>query len=464
MDWDIDQAGIFFAISYIGLLDEFAIFNRPLTADEVGALQKKPGLLQPLKKAGLDPAELQKQREAFRREMKAIRRYLDASPKYRAELAPITIERLEKLVGMSLQLPYGEVHTLQHFLMDYLQTKDGQLVAEQLVGLLTRFPARGDPAPIPPKFPFDDRTAIRYQREYAEWASLPLEFTSANGISYRLIPPGTFQMGSANDEPGHNSGGYDETLHQVTLTKPFYLSKHHTTVGQFRRFVEAEKYVTDVEKNGGGHAHDAKAEWKHREGTQWRKPGFAGPFEPKDNHPVVHVSWTDSKNFCAWLDKQSSVQGLTHTLPTEAQWEWACRAGSADRFWWGPNEDTSGTVVNCGDQALKKAQPEWPRAVMPMNDGYPFLAPVGSFQSNGFGLFDMLGNCWQFCGDRYAVYGKEPVTDPVGTDEKRGYCVRGGGWSNAPNDVRCASRSADPPHFGHSNLGFRVALVLPAPK
>jgi len=76
----------------------------------------------------------------------------------------------------------------------------------------------------------------------------------------------------------------------------------------------------------------------------------------------------------------------------------------------------------------------------------------------------MLGNVWEFCADRYQAYGKEPVTDPVGGDPKRGYCVRGGGWSNAPNDCRCASRNADPPHFGHSNLGFRVALLLPAPK
>src|SRR5438552_2105028 len=82
----------------------------------------------------------------------------------------------------------------------------------------------------------------------------------------------------------------DETLHTVTLTRPFYLSKHETTVAQFRAFVDATKYVTDVEKNGGGNAHDDKADWKHRPGTQWRKPGFAGPFELKDTHPIVHVS------------------------------------------------------------------------------------------------------------------------------------------------------------------------------
>ena len=155
--------------------------------------------------------------------------------------------------------------------------------------------------------------------------------------------------------------------------------------------------------------------------------------------------------------------GLTVELPTEAEWEWACRAGSGDRYWWGPDEDKTGKVANVGDRSLKKVHPDWPRSIMPMDDGHAFLAPVGSYLPNGFGLHDMLGNVWEFCSTRYAKYPKGPVTDPLDGDPKRGYAVRGGGWSNMAADVRCASRNADPPHFGHSNLGFRVAVLIPVP-
>jgi formylglycine-generating enzyme required for sulfatase activity len=319
----------------------------------------------------------------------------------------------------------------------------------------------GAPPPAP-KFPFDAATAARYQKEYAGWAGLPVELTNRLGMTFVLIPPGTSLMGSPEDEPGRN-GGYDEgPRHEVTLTRPFYLARHEVTVGQFRRFVQATEYVTDGERNGGGNAHDERAVWKHRPGTNWRKPGYAGPFELNDEHPVVHVSHADATAFCRWLGEQPrgprEPEGA-YGLPTEAQWEWACRAGSAARFWWGADEDTTGKVANVGDHSLKRVHPDWPRSVMPMDDGHAFPGPVGSYRANGFGLHDMLGNVWEFCATRYGPYPKGPVTDPEDGDPRRGFAVRGGGWSNTAADARCATRNADPPHFCHSNLGFRVALI-----
>lgn len=319
----------------------------------------------------------------------------------------------------------------------------------------------------PPPFPFDAATAGRYQAEFAKQVGLPLEFTNSAGMTFVLVPPGTFMMGSPDDEPGHNAHGYDETLHSVTLTRPFYLAKHETTVGQFRRFVESTQYVTDGEKNGGGHAHDARAVWKHREGVSWRKPGFAGPFELRDDHPAVHISHADATAFCDWLKTQARAKSEpagSYGLPTEAQWEWACRAGSAARFSWGGEEDDSGVVVNAGDQALRRIHPEWPRNVMAMDDRHAFLAPVGSYRANAFGLYDMLGNVWEFCSTHYGPYPKGAVNDPGDGDPQRGFAVRGGGWSNEAIDVRCASRNADPPHFCHSNLGFRGALIPADPQ
>jgi formylglycine-generating enzyme required for sulfatase activity len=392
MGWELDKAGIYVAVSYIGLLDELALFNRPLSAAEVAALHRKPGLLTPLK------TKAPKEEETRLPEQTLLRRL--------AAHKPTT------------------------------------------------------PPPAPPKFPFGAEIARRYQKGYADWLGGPVEFTNRHGMTFVLVPPGTFQMGSPGDEPGRQA---DEALHSVTLTRPFYLCKHETAVGQFRKFVEATKYVTDVEKTGGGNAHDARAEWKHRPGTQWRKPGYAAPFELKDEHPVVHVSHTDSLAFCRWLQDEAGVPAKEghYGLPTEAQWEWACRAGSSDRFWWGPDEDTTGKVANVGDRSLKRVHPDWPRTIMPMDDGHAFLAPVGGYRANAFGLHDMLGNVWEFCSTKSGPYSKEAVTDPGDLDVKRGFAVRGGGWSNFPADVRCATRQADPPHFGHSNLGFRVALVLP---
>lgn len=322
------------------------------------------------------------------------------------------------------------------------------------------FGAVANDAVPPPKFPFAMATASRYQKEFAEQARLPLEFVNDLGMAFVLVPPGSFRMGSPADEPGR---GEDEAVHEVTISRPFYLGKHEVTVGQFRRFVQAAKYTTDGEKRGGGHAHDDKAVWKHRPGANWLKPGFAGPYAMEDKHPVVHVSHSDATAFCRWLQQQPREKGQpkgTFQLPTEAQWEWACRAGSGDRFWWGRDEDTTGKAANVGDRTLKRVHPDWPRTVMPMDDGHAFVAPVGSYRANGFGLHDMLGNVWEFCATRAGPYPKEPVTDPEQGDPKRGFAVRGGGWSNIAKDVRCATRNADPPHFCHSNLGFRVALIL----
>lgn len=334
-----------------------------------------------------------------------------------------------------------------------------QEVERRLAALKQKKPT-GAP-PVVPTFPFTADAARTYQKGYADWLGLPLEWRSDLGMSFILIPPGTFQMGSPADEPGHNLSGYDESpRHAVSLTRAFYLSKTETTVGAFLYFALKTKYVTDIEKNGGGNAHDEKAVWKHRPGTYWKKPGFAAAFELKKEHPVVHVSWTDSTEFCTWLQKTMAVQGGQYGLPTEAQWEWACRAGSGARYWWGPDEDKTGKVANVGDKSLKRIHPDWPRTIMPMDDGHAFLAPVGTYRANAFGLHDMLGNVWEFCSTKFGKYPKEARTDPTDGDPKRGYAVRGGGWSNVAADVRCASRNADPPHFGHSNLGFRVALQI----
>jgi alpha-galactosidase len=373
---------------------------------------------------------------------------------------PPWLRGLEERVAAALQSKADAraIEDIRGELLRHLEREDARDAVLTCVALLLRLPPKAEAQPPPPTFPFTRDAARRYQEEYAAWRGLPVKFAAPAAGTFVLVPPGKFVMGSPASEPGHGSGGYDERQHEVTLTRPFYLGQCEVTVGQFRRFVEATGHVTDGEKNGGGHAHDSKAVWVHRPGTQWRKPGYAGPFEQRAEQPVVHVSHRDSLAFCRWLQELVGARGLTCDLPTEAQWEWSCRAGSGERYWWGAEEDASGKVANVGDRSLKRVHPEWPRQTMPMDDGHAFVAPVGTYQANAFGLHDMLGNVWEFCSTRYGPYSRTAVTDPGDLDPKRGFAVRGGGWSNVAADCRSGTRNADPPTFCHSNLGFRVAL------
>src|SRR5262249_38839391 len=149
-----------------------------------------------------------------------------------------------------LSLKDPRLESLRGEVLGFLAGAEGREVAESCLALLLRLPPRGDKPPAAPKFPFDAEAARDYQKAYAAWLGLPAEFSNGQSMSFVLVPPGTFRMGSPKDEPGHGVGGFDETPHQVTLTRPLYLGKHEVTVGQFRRFVESAKHVTDGEKNG----------------------------------------------------------------------------------------------------------------------------------------------------------------------------------------------------------------------
>lgn len=436
MEWDIEKTGIYIGVNLIGMMDELAVFKRSLTADEVAFLHEHPRYLHDGNGA--------RQSEAF----------------VRRELCMRELERTAR-VANSRALP---LEPTRSDLLKVTATNGHQANTQRAVNLLVQFPPAGKEPPVAPKFPFDAKTAAAYQTGYAKWAGLPLEITNRQGIQLRLIPPGLFQMGSPDDEPGRGQDGRDESLHDVRLTRPFYLGVHEITVGQFNAFVRAASHKTNGERNDGGHAHDELAVWKHRPGTEWRKPGYAGPFVMLTTHPVVHVSHNDATAYCKWLNENSGVGAeseLVYTLPTEAQWEWACRGGSAARFWWGDEVDESGVRLNVGDRTLKRVHPDWPRETMPMDDRHAFAAPVGSFSPNPLGVYDMLGNVWEFCGTRYGPYPQELSVNPGDFSDEGGFAVRGGGWSNTPRDVRCATRNADPPTFCHSNLGFRVVLTLP---
>ncbi|MBS3734590.1 MAG: SUMF1/EgtB/PvdO family nonheme iron enzyme, partial [Phycisphaerae bacterium] len=185
----------------------------------------------------------------------------------------------------------------------------------------------------------------------------------------------------------------------------------------------------------------------------WRNPSF----DQKGDHPVVQMSWNDAKAFCDWLSKKS---GKTVVLPTEAQWEYACRAGTKTAYPWGDNPDDGTGWANASDQSLKKKLPNekgW--VFFRWDDGFAFSSPVGSFKANAFGLYDMIGNVWEWCEDRYGDYEKEAVTDPTGAATGRLRVLRGGSWyDGTPGLCRSACRNRLNPEFRIDLNGFRVAV------
>lgn len=263
------------------------------------------------------------------------------------------------------------------------------------------------------------------------------------------IPDGSFVM-------GESTGLEDERpVHQVTISRPFYLGKHEVTVAQFRRFVEATRYVTDAERGVGFHGafgwDGETKQFKMNSTYSWRNTGFA----QSDNHPVVNVSWNDAVEFCKWLSRK---EGATYRLPTEAEWEYACRAGTVTSYSHGNDPEGATKVGNVADAAFA-AQFPGQKGDVDASDGYAYTAPAGSFSPNPFGLFDMHGNVWEWCADWYDAeyYARSPTNDPVGpaTGEERTY--RGGGWFNCARGFRSSSRSGGLPENRHLTLGFRVA-------
>ncbi|MEE8451533.1 MAG: formylglycine-generating enzyme family protein [Thermoguttaceae bacterium] len=284
-----------------------------------------------------------------------------------------------------------------------------------------------------------------------------------------LIPAGEFKMGSgesAKDTAAFFDKTYGKNLlkadyfndehpqHRVRITKPFYLGKYHVTRGQFRQFVKDSGYKMDGEKGEKSGAFGWNPEQRvfaSNKDYSWRNAGF----EQSDEHPVVSVSWNDAVAFCQWLSRK---EGKTYRLPTEAEWEYACRAGTTTRYYSGDDPETLAQVANVADATAKAKFPDWIWTIR-ASDGYAFTAPVGQFKSNAFGLYDMHGNAWQWCADWYRddYYGKSPADDPTGPDTGDVRVLRGGPWSGRPFGSRSSVRAVAAPDFRFDFGGFRVA-------
>jgi formylglycine-generating enzyme len=273
------------------------------------------------------------------------------------------------------------------------------------------------------------------------------ELTNGLGMKLVCIFPGEFFMGSPNSEDDWDG---DETPHRVRISRPFYLAAHEVTVAQFRRFVEAAGYKTEAEKNDNySRGFDmSTGRFDSLRQLDWRRPSFP----QGDDHPVVHVSWNDAVAFCRWL---SGTESKEYRLPTEAEWEYACRAGNRTRYSSGDDEESVRRVANfIGPESGRTAAGS---SRLPLR----FTLPAGSLPKNDFHLYDMHGNVTEWCSDWYDkdYYRRSPSSDPQGPPAGSHRVTRGGSFHLRPWCGRSANRNAEVPTYHSFDLGFRVAMT-----
>ncbi len=235
------------------------------------------------------------------------------------------------------------------------------------------------------------------------------------------ITGGTFQMGSNDGESDENP------LHEVTLSD-YYLNKYEVTIAQFKIFVDDTNYKTEAENGDGSYVYTDAGKYEKKAGINWRYDA-QGNLRPisQYNHPVIHVSWNDATAYCQWLSRKT---GQSYRLPTEAEWEYSAGNGNSHtKYSWGNGNPSGRNGGNVADEAGKRKFSNW-TIFSGYDDGYVFTAPVGSFNTNTLGLYDLTGNVWEWCQDYYEenYYQASTSRDPQGPANGSTRVVRGGSW------------------------------------
>ena len=339
-----------------------------------------------------------------------------------------------------------------------IESKGTKTISAKLVAtLVAKSGWHGWPvdAPKPAIAPFNAEQAQQHQEAWAKYLGVPVEYTNTLGMKFRLIPPGEFTMGSTPSEieaalkfVSPDDAGLREHMtsegpqHQVVLTQPIYLGAHEVTQAQYKRVMgQNPSYFAPM-----GSGKDAVT------GTD------------TDNFPVETVDWNDAAEFCAKLCQQEQLKphyfragetvapldGTGYRLPTEAEWEFACRAGTTTKYWSGAKDEDLPQAGWLGSTSVGRTH------------------AVGELKGNPFGLFDIHGNVWEWVQDwwkptDYAQFQGKSATDPSGPSIggfKR--AIRGGCWDTNARDCRASYRLAGVPTYRLHSIGFRVALPVDA--
>lgn len=271
----------------------------------------------------------------------------------------------------------------------------------------------------------------------------PAQLTDAHGVTLQLIPAGSFEMGGLNfealfhcvaideewnEEPCGEDWYLEEPIHTVTLDA-FYMDTYEVTIGQFKQCMA----------DGGCEKPEIPDYF-----DEFDRPEF-------ETHPMVFIKWAEAKNFCEWREAR---------LPTEAEWEKAARGPENWKFTWG---DAWGTPADGAFANFCDSQCAEPHHNLDYNDGYAQTAPVGSYPPNPYGLYDMLGNVWEWVSDFWDAryYEVSPEVNPLGPDAGFYRVVRGGSWVNISSNIRNTNRYYRNPDYFYWGTGFRCAMDLP---
>jgi formylglycine-generating enzyme required for sulfatase activity len=264
-------------------------------------------------------------------------------------------------------------------------------------------------------------------------------FTNSIGMKFRLIPAGKFIMGSPKTEEDLD---HDEEQHEVTITKAFWMGVNQVTQMQYKKVMGNNPSFNQGNKVQGD----------------------------SSNHPVEMVSWNEALEFCKRLSKRPKEKkaGRLYRLSTEAEWEYACRAGTKTTYSFGESSQSLGDYAWFGNNSGRKeldSDALWAKMKNNPQEYADTISsvscathPVGEKKPNSWGLYDMHGNVWEWCSDWYGEYPKSAVSDPSGPNEGSSRVYRGGCWILGGEFCRSALRNWSTPSIRHNNLGFRVAL------
>ncbi len=270
-----------------------------------------------------------------------------------------------------------------------------------------------------------------------------------------VIPIGSFRMGAPDSDEGRST---QVPQHEVTIAKGFAMARSAVTVGEFRQFVRASGYVPDSVRLEGASVYDERSgSLRDDSNASWQSDYVGG--KAGDNLPVVNVSWTDATAYVRWLAERT---GKPYRLPSEAEFEYALRAGTDTRYWWGNGSPTTPVenLTGSGDRSPNGRR--WSHSFRGYHDGYWGPAPVMSFAANPFGLYDINGNVSEWVADCWHDnYVRAPTDGSAWINPGcSGHVVRGGSWGSSPDQVNSAHRQGVDASTRSARVGFRVVREL----
>jgi formylglycine-generating enzyme required for sulfatase activity/tRNA A-37 threonylcarbamoyl transferase component Bud32 len=260
----------------------------------------------------------------------------------------------------------------------------------------------------------------------------------------KVLPPGGFSQGAPLDRPG--GLGLDRPRHSVVIRYPFAMSEYEVTVGEFQEFASATSF-----QGYGCASYDGS--WKVHPELNWNDVGY----KQTATHPVVCLSWREATDYAKWLSQST---GQKYRLPSESEWEYAARAGADAATPWGDIATAACGSANIADETAAHQFPGW--EALPCSDGYVYTAPVGSFTPNAFGLYDMLGNAFEWVQDCWHPNYQGAPSD--GSAWMSGECaehpLRGGSWFTSPEQVGTSARNRFEEGYRSNSVGFRLVREI----